>query len=789
MATAATKADITALNARIDATNVRVTKIESLSIATQFAALTQKLNDLMAAEHTSDDALLAQINSMHVEIDALHVELVAAEKRIVVLETAPVVVPPVEIPPVVVPPFAFETPTTHDVITDQDAVTVVFTINPGIAGLIANVKGNGKSVVTLMIPGFGSDWFTRRPELDTPKGGKAWVDGHATGDIVNLYDCADSLFINATAPSGGSTGGTPPIDTIPPPAIELAPDYPHTYDDTLTTEVKVSDMVLVLVDAADGIKRTFRGDDPTTINLGRIGYVGKFTQENVRLQLAGYPVVVYFRPDVGGTPRWEFDVELGSLNIQDKTIPADNLKFSSLQLFVQGNLKYSLPVDQVQVWGQAWRKHSADRPLLDTPENLVAMLRAAKLIPPYKRLDPGQVLPVGVPPATPLGFSSIVPYQGQTGERYEIGLEPEHTAAFVATYNKTALNSMMAWAECAGSMAINFRDKDTGAPPDFVNNPYWAVSRSYYWDQGYNQTGTPLNLYAPDTDPDHPAYQLGLAGNHMPSLSAIPYYMTGDPWHLERQQFVSIVQHCGSGQNVQGLLKGFPDKTGPTGEGEPRGFAWQVRDFAKGEMTINYYKQHGLGNLPLLPINCFQKMLAGYMVPIFRDFVNNTDVNSPLWPLPRFFGICEATTRITFWEEDYLGNVLCWLSEAPISTKLDWEIMRKWKFKSNIARCDINSGWPVRHQTVYELLVLKDAATGIPAKDWADLARLNNVPQDGVDGDLVEPVDGNYLGEQVANLGYGVVLGDTDCVAPYAWIKTKASVYMSKISWRNSIGP
>lgn len=134
--------------------------------------------------------------------------------------------PPVDPPPVDPPPstFIFETPSVAD--PQYDVTAAANTVTVDLTGVtltgnhlsLFNVNGNGHNPdVTVILPGFGADWFKVVP--DTPAGGKRWQDTHASGDFFTLYGC-NSFAINPPAsggggtqpPSGGGGGGTTPSD-------------------------------------------------------------------------------------------------------------------------------------------------------------------------------------------------------------------------------------------------------------------------------------------------------------------------------------------------------------------------------------------------------------------------------------------------------------------------------------------------------------------------------------------------------------------------------------------------
>ena len=277
------------------------------------------------------------------------------------------------------------------------------------------------------------------------------------------------------------------------------------------------------------------------------------------------------------------------------------------------------------------------------------------------------------------------------------------------------------------------------------------------------------------------------SGNHAPALGLLAYLLTGDDWHMESVEFQANLQHGANRYKVSGLANDFLNGGG-CGDGEPRAWAWEVRDFGYAELARFYETQNAPKPAAGLPIAYWQSLVKGYLAAVIRDYMN-APANSPLQPHPRFFSLCEWD-YISLWEQDYVGFVLNHLSEAPVKSAADFVTLRDWKRQSNLARVDPNSGWPVLQQAWYRLYVLKDPVTGVGAKDWADLARLNSVPTDDGTGPIYQAGQAmSYIGEQVGNLGYGALLGDQKSRAGFDWLMTKLGPLASQIGWRDSVGP
>ncbi len=160
-----------------------------------------------------------------------------------------------------------------------------------------------------------------------------------------------------------------------------------------------------------------------------------------------------------------------------------------------------------------------------------------------------------------MGSSLIEKYMGQTGGRGDIGPVTQWTAMYLASQDPRAFEVMMAQADAGGSIPWHYRDEATGDYARIDLHPdLWIDSRATDAQAiagGYNPGGG----WTPE-----------LA--HQPSLSYVPYLVTGTHYYLDEVQ----------AQAAFGIAADAPQyRDGANGVepfGQIRALAWGLRDIA-----------------------------------------------------------------------------------------------------------------------------------------------------------------------------------------------------------------
>lgn len=130
----------------------------------------------------------------------------------------------------------------------------------------------------------------------------------------------------------------------------------------------------------------------------------------------------------------------------------------------------------------------------------------------------------------PMKIGPIAAGMGMTGGRPEIGPLPGFTVGYLLSADMRMHATMTSVAEGAGSWSIHYRDETTGYPVRTDNEQNKTISthmnmaRTKPLPVPRFITGTPVSPYAHDTA-------------HQPSMSFLPYLISGDYFHLEELHF------------------------------------------------------------------------------------------------------------------------------------------------------------------------------------------------------------------------------------------------------------
>lgn len=460
-----------------------------------------------------------------------------------------------------------------------------------------------------------------------------------------------------------------------------------------------------------------------------------FIQQNVEARDPKIPFTVYFRPD-RNSDRVEVVFEWGDV----LKGPARHLDAYTATIFQGGKEIARIEVPE-HFWLSRWRWQSAPRPVVKTAAELIA----AKLVPPYSAIATVK-RPAAAPPYDVMGLSDITPYMPMTGERQDIGLMPERSAAFLATGDEDLRHSVFAWAEASGSVPWHMRDAKTHAPLSYDLHP----DASNYYDQ--RAAGTTPTLYM------LPTKKVTIDAAHQPELAYLPFLLTGDPYYLEELQFATT--HA---------LGNYPHHGGIIRHDQTREFAWTLR-------SLFFVVRATPGDAPpwLLSKSYWEDKLSRNQRWVTSNYVNKSG------PKTATFSSGVDPLRMPFWQEDYLAAVLelgVWMGYA------DWAPVAAWKIKSTIARTDGTSGWPRAHPTFY---YAEQQAGGVTAQTWSELAVVNKL--DPSANDSLEPkVDGHYVAFARAALALALANGNADALEPYQWLD--GEIREKFIPWRWAIAP
>jgi hypothetical protein len=160
----------------------------------------------------------------------------------------------------------------------------------------------------------------------------------------------------------------------------------------------------------------------------------------------------------------------------------------------------------------------------------------------------------------PMAIGPVTAYMGMTGGRPDIGPLPGWTVAYLLSLDKRAYEAMIAAADGSGSWSVHYRDENTGYPIRADNEANAMLT-----------THSNLSKIGPLPLPRSAASPYAEDVAHQPSLTYVPYLLTGEYFYLEELQFWAAWNPLGtdpsnSGRGL-GLLRWH----------QVRGQAWALR--------------------------------------------------------------------------------------------------------------------------------------------------------------------------------------------------------------------
>jgi hypothetical protein len=200
--------------------------------------------------------------------------------------------------------------------------------------------------------------------------------------------------------------------------------------------------------------------------------------------------------------------------------------------------------------------------------------------------------------ANPVGVNEncgIATNTGGVGGRPELGLCTDWQANWIANGNTAAHDAMMVLAEVAGGMPWIIRDQGVNAPFDFTGGTYTT------WTFGAGGN-THVDIPTVPVPGGGGSGNWFLELNHLPSLSYVPYMLTGDTYHLENMQFAAsyIIGNNGAhrgGSSGNGFNVNYADIAGtqfadagsialmPSYFSQSRGLGWAIRSWAQAYLS------------------------------------------------------------------------------------------------------------------------------------------------------------------------------------------------------------
>ena len=366
-------------------------------------------------------------------------------------------------------------------------------------------------------------------------------------------------------------------------------------------------------------------------------------------------------------------------------------------------------------WFSRWRWQSSVRPVRFTMYDLMSVNLIPTLV--ATNLCKGPLYNMGN--YTPMSTCGIPADQGQTGIYPGIGLITGWQAQY-ATRPGVSENFFRNQAEASGSFQQHVRDPNTLAPFNWVieysNANMYSAS-----------TGQPYFSWTRRTKTD--------TGHH-PSLTYVPYLLTGDPYYLEEQQFLT---------NHLALLA--PGNGGRWSD-KGRYFAWPLRTIAQ-----TYLITPDIVPSWLMPKSYFIPMLDKNKEMAMKH-VNDTSSNPWNYVFHDMPDTGQSSTKDPantgshVWQSNYTGLTLAWMVSAGFE---DWRIVAEWLIKNLVDRASSSSGYARAYPSPYHIRYNNASALAVAMTTTDDTIQLQykdtfasgeSVTIDGEAMILIDTVDG-----------------------------------------------
>jgi hypothetical protein len=309
------------------------------------------------------------------------------------------------------------------------------------------------------------------------------------------------------------------------------------------------------------------------------------------------------------------------------------------------------------------------------------------------------------PKTEPMGIGAAVAYMPMTGGRNDIGLLPGWGALYLLSMDKRAKEVTLGTADLAGSWSMHFRDRRTGKSVSLGDYPYMTIVGQES-DTRNPKTGKPEAFPPCARDACKTPYVHDIS--HQPSLSYLPYLVTGDFYYLEELEFWATYDVINSNPGYRGNIKGLlsPEQV--------RGQAWGLRTL--GEAA--YIAPDGD---PLKKE--FQRILKNNLDWYNAEYTDNRNANKLGFLANGYAFPYKNGTAMSPWMDDFFTSAIGHLVDLGFE---DAGRLLAWKAKFPILRMTAPGAcW--LGASAYELTV-RDTPTSPVYTTMAQVWKVNHAP-------------------------------------------------------------
>jgi hypothetical protein len=298
----------------------------------------------------------------------------------------------------------------------------------------------------------------------------------------------------------------------------------------------------------------------------------------------------------------------------------------------------------------------------------------------------------------PMGPGFIYTTMPATGARADIGPLPRWTTRYLLSQDARAKKVTLGTADLAGSWNIHYRDKSTGLPVSLNDYPYMSIlSRNTYdRDRGVNDA-------FPDCDGDCTT-PFRVDSAHQPSISYIPYLVTGDHYHLEELLFwanYNILQYNPAYRDQEkGLVKSE----------QVRGQAWSLRTLGHAAYIspdLHPMKQYFVDRVAYNLEYYNTEYTDNSSAPIIGYITNGSAIKRE-----------NGQGRLSPWNDDAFTMVVGWLVDLGFTDAIP---LRNWKIRFIYGRFSNHPVFCKQDAATYRYVVQEKYGEGDLLENWASI--------------------------------------------------------------------
>ncbi|MDT8383063.1 MAG: hypothetical protein RRB22_01465 [Gammaproteobacteria bacterium] len=360
----------------------------------------------------------------------------------------------------------------------------------------------------------------------------------------------------------------------------------------------------------------------------------------------------------------------------------------------------------------------------------------------------------------PMGIGFARADMPGTGAAPDIGPLPRWTTRYLLSQDKRAKATTLGTADSAGSWSIHYRDQTSNLPVTLVDHPKMTILANY--SDTYNSSTGQYEAFPACSGDCATPYRHD--SPHQPSLTYLPYLVTGDHYYLEELMFWTNYNMFESNPNYRETGKGL------LGWGQVRGQAWAMR--ALGQAAYITPDSD--------PLKSYFAERLQYNLDWYNDkYVTNTPPNQLGFLQNGYTFIYTSGRGIAPWMDDFFTWSMGYLAELGFS---DAEPVLAWKAQFPINRM-LNTEYCWIFASTYNLNMRNDSASPVYTS-WAEVYNNRYDPAiTSLSCDSQQMAD--YLGTQTGEMtGYAdLPTGYTSNLQPALAVSANVSIQNGQAAW------